>query len=223
MQDLIVVAHRGGKCPHPENTLEAFAHGFKNGVKAVEMDLRFNYWMDCFFVEHDFLHRSKKRQNLLDNIVPALPKELFVFAELKTLSCFSNYVAKKFLRSFERLFDPSRTVVMSFNPFILMRLKKLAPKMQVGMLCGKRFWHTLFQKLLYKYIKPAVYLLHYRLLNEKNVRFGRDRGMQVFSFVLNKEAQWRRALALEVDGIVTDFPIDLQDFISKNRCQQPTV
>lgn len=210
MKDFIVVAHRGGEGPHPENSLEAFQHAIQHGSKAIELDLRFDYLGGRFFVEHDFFHPLKKRQNVIDKLVPALPKGILIFAEIKTISCLTNYLAKKTLKTFEKLFDPERTIVISFNPFILMRLRKLAPKMELGFLCGKIFWNFLFQKWFYRSIKPSVYLLHRRLLSKKNVGFGEKHGMKVMAFVLNQEVHLKEAMALGVDGIVTDFPAELQ-------------
>lgn len=210
MKDLIIVAHRGGHGPHPENSVEAFQNAIHNGVEAIEMDLRFDYFHKRFFVEHDFFHPPKKRQNTLETVIQALPKDIIVFAEIKTLSCLTNYLAKKTAMMFEKHFDPERAIIMSFNPFILMRLKKLAPKIPLGFICGKKFWNFLFQKFYYKHMKPDVYLLHRRLLNKKNVQFAKENRMQVIPFVINRIEQWEEASALDPDGVITDYPAVFQ-------------
>ena len=63
-------------------------------------------------------------------------------------------------------------------------------------------------------MKPEYFLLHKRLLNEKNVAFGKKHAMKVWAFVLNHEREWEKALRLKIDGITTDEPPTLREYIS---------
>lgn len=203
---LTIVAHRGGKGSYPENSLEAFLHTTKNGCKALEMDLRFDARKKQFFLEHDFIHLPKKRKNTVDKVIPFLPKGTTLFVEIKSLSWVSKKVTRAFTTLFHDYFDIEHTVIISFNPFVLAQLRKMIPGIRLGFLCGNPFWNTLFKKILYTHIRPELYLLHRRLLSAKNVLFGKEKKMKVFSFVLNKEHYWQKALKLNVDGIITDYP-----------------
>lgn len=213
MENFIIVAHRGGHGPYNENTLEAFKHAIGKGCNSVEMDLRFDHLKKRFYLEHDFLHSPKHKHNLVEKIVPDLPEETFYFVELKTLAWLTKSFAKNFLKEYRKLFKIEKTVVMSFNPFILMQLKGLEPGIKRGYLMGNFFWSFLFKNLLHKKMAPHILLLHKRLFNVKNVSFARKRGMKVMSFVLNDKDSWKKAIDYGIDGIITDRFAELSDFL----------
>lgn len=215
MDNFILVAHRGGRGPYNENTLEAFKHAVNKGCEAVEMDLRFDHWKKRFYLEHDFLHSPKHRNNLAGKIVPELPADTFYFVELKTLAWLTRSYARNFLKEFRKLFNIEKTVVMSFNPFILMQLRSLEPCIKRGYLMGNFFWAFLFKILLHKMIRPHILLLHKRLFSLKNVKFARARGMKVMSFVLNDRHNWQKALDYGVDGIITDRFAELKEYMKR--------
>lgn len=216
MKDVLIVAHRGCRKPFTENTIEAFDYAIQNGSKAVEMDVRFDYGHHRFFLEHDRLHLPSKKRNLLEKIVPTLPKDVTIFIELKTVGWLSNRFARHFMLTYQKLFAEHKTVVISFNPFVLYYLKRLSPQMKLGFLCGNPLWNFCFQHFFWERMKPDYYLLHKRLLDKANVQFGKKRNMKVFSFVLNKEKEWAKALDLGVDGITTDETVNLQKYLSRD-------
>lgn len=215
MDNFIIVAHRGGHGPYNENTLEAFRHAASKGCMTMEMDLRFDHGKKRFYLEHDFLHNPKNRHNLVSKIVPGLPAGVEYFVELKTVSWLTSTYAKNFLREFRQHFDIDKTVVMSFNPFVLMQLRKLEPGIRRGYLMGNLFWTFLFKNLLHKLIEPKILLLHKRLFNSGNVKFARSKGMKVMSFVLNDRESWQKAVDFGIDGVITDRFAELGDFMKK--------
>lgn len=217
MKSLLVVAHRGGKGPYRENTLDAFMHAFNSGVSAVEMDIRLDHFHDRFYLEHDLIHRPKRRRNTLDGIVPGLPKETTIFVELKTFAWLTGCFARRFLKTYKERFVPRNTLVISFNPFVLIQLRKLDPEMRLGILMGTPYWLFLFKTVLRKRMMPDVFLLHKRLFTYKNVEYGKEKGMKIWSFVLNKEKEWKKALAYGIDGITTDHPTALLEYIEEQQ------
>jgi glycerophosphoryl diester phosphodiesterase len=215
MKNITVVAHRGGINDRPENTIGAFLHSIEHGIKGIEMDVRFDHKKKRFFLEHDFFHHPIKRNNVLDDIADKLPKNIFTMVELKTFCWLTNFFVRSFLHTFNKHFLPGNTVVISFNPFALIRLKYIAGNIKRGFLCANIFWLSLFKCCLHKWMKPEIFLLHKRFLDNKNVRFAREHGMKVWGFVLNTEAEWAKAVDLGVDGITTDYPMELRDYLSR--------
>lgn len=214
----VIVAHRGGKCSYPENTLEAFQQLIENGFQAVEMDIRYDYFKKRFFLEHDFFHHPKKRKNLLLNIIPNLPPELFLVIEFKTLSCFNTVFVKKFQRVYkEALLGKRKLLIQSFNPFVLMHLKRLAPEIPRGFLCRSNLWYFLFQNFFYRFIQPEILLLEKKLLTRKRIETARNQRMKIFTFVLNREKYWIKAFRMNLDGIITDYPLQLREFLTRHR------
>jgi glycerophosphoryl diester phosphodiesterase len=84
---------------------------------------------------------------------------------------------------------------------------------EIGYLCGNPLWLWLFKAGLSKTFRPAIFLLHKRLFNLNTVKFGRAQGMKVFGFVFNNENYWQKGLDYGIDGIVTDYPVELEKFI----------
>lgn len=206
MKEYIVIAHRGGKGPHPENTISAFKHAVKVGFKAIEMDIRYDYFKQRFFLEHDFLHLPKYRQNHFRKLIPEIPRDITLYIELKTMSCLTNYLTRRLKKIHDEFFVDRNIVYMSYNPFVLMRLKKAIPGVKCGFMCGNRFWRLIFEHGIYYFLRPYGYFLSKRLLKRSHVKFCKKRDIKIFSYVLNKESEWRKAERLELDGFVSDYP-----------------
>ena len=210
----MIIAHRGGFGPHRENTLEAFQHALANGVSSLEMDARYDYFRRRFFLEHDFFHHPKSRLNVFSPVLKGIPKDIFLIIEIKSARFFTSFFyVRDFVRFYKENLCDRPVLLQSFNLFALKRLRKMLPDAQLGFLCANPFWNILFKRILWEKIRPQYYLLHQRVFNRWNVGFGKKHHMQIFSFVFNKPAEWDKALHLDVDGIITDRPTQLQDYL----------
>ncbi len=208
ISEMEIIAHRGGNSPFLENTLEAFLYSVKLGFKAIELDIRYSYVFRFFFLEHDFLHHPRFRKNTVDKIFPHIPKDIALFIELKTNSAFSNIFAGAFSKLYKKYLTERRIFIISFNPFILRRLKKMHPEMKIGFICGRRFFLFLFKNIIYPFLlKPDIFVINRRLLNRNIVRFANKRGMKIYSYVINRNEDRHKSLDLDIDGIVTDYPL----------------
>jgi len=205
MKEFIVIAHRGGKGPHPENTISAFMHAVKVGFKAIEMDVRYDYLKQRFFLEHDFIHLPKYRQNHFRKLLPEVPRDVTLYLELKTMSCLTNYFTKRLKKIHDEFLIDRDVVYISYNPFVLLRLQKAIPGIKCSFVCGNRFWQFVFEKGLYRILKPYGYLMSKRILRKKNVEFSQKKDIKIFAYVLNKESEWRKAESLGIDGFVSDY------------------
>src|SRR5262249_28467389 len=61
----------------------------------------------------------------------------------------------------------------------------------------------------------AVYCPSYRFLDEGLVRHLRAEGVRVLPWTVNDAQAWERLLSWGVDGITTDFPDQLADFLRR--------
>jgi glycerophosphoryl diester phosphodiesterase len=127
--------------------------------------------------------------------------------ELKTNSFLTNIFTRNYKKIYEELLSTRRTLVMSFNPFILLRFRLYIPGIKIGFICGNRFFKFLFQHLLHKILKPEVYIVNKRFLNKRTVRFAKNNGMKIYSYIMNRNEDMHKALDLNIDGIVTDYPL----------------
>jgi len=211
MNPLFIVAHRGGKGPYEENTLEALKYGLRQNSNAVELDVRFDHRHHRFYLEHDFLHLPRKKHNTIDKIFPFLPKDATLFVELKTNYWLRTKYALHFLNIIEEFALDERAIVMSFNPFILAQLRPRAKYLQLGFLVRNRVWGFLFRRWVYWMMKPQFLMLHrgffkHKVSLERMLKFARAHQMKVLTFTANSPEDWYNALEYKFDGVITDYP-----------------
>ncbi|MBU1954255.1 glycerophosphodiester phosphodiesterase [Patescibacteria group bacterium] len=205
-ENIEIIAHRGGAGPYPDNTSESFIYGIEQGASSIEMDIRYNYLTRNFFLAHSFIHHPKRRQNLLIKAVETIPRDVELVIEFKTVSFLTNIFVKNFVRFHDEHLKGRKVLVISFNPFVLMRLKRFAPDIARGIICGSHFWKSVHNYLLRMFVKAQYYVLNKRYLNTRNAIFARENGMKLFTYVINSERDWKKALRYEVDGIISDDP-----------------
>lgn len=213
MSKLFIVAHRGGKGPHEENTLEALKYGLDQCGNAVEMDVRFDHWHKRFYLEHDFLHAPRKNRNVIDKVIPFLPTEATLFVELKTLYWLRRRYTLRFLKVIEQFALDKRAIIMSFNPFVLVQLKGRAPYLHTGFLMNNRVWGFVFRHWLYWLLKPQYLMLNrrffkYRPFLERLLAFAHEHGIKVLTFTANSPEDWYNAREYKFDGVITDYPME---------------
>ncbi len=207
LSDLDIAAHRGGAGPYIENSLQSFLYAIKIGFKTIELDVRYSYMSRFFFLEHDFLHHPRFRANRVEKVFPKIPKKINLMVEVKTNSLLSNIYAKAFIKVYDEYLEHRQNYIISYNPIILYRLKRLRPEMKVGYICGSRFFKFAFELLIYPFLKPEMYIISRRILNKRTVRFAKKRGIKTYSYVINRNEDRHKALDLNLDGIITDYPL----------------
>jgi len=204
---LAIISHRGGKSKHLENTLEAFLYAVDVGAEAIEMDIRYSYLNRHFFLAHDFIHHPKRRLNFLDKSIQVIPSHVTLIIEFKTLSFLSNAFVKNFKKFYDEHLSKRNIIVQSFNPFVLIRMRKIAPQIPRGIICGSHFWKFVHNSILCRFVDAQYYILNKRYLNRRNVTFAREQGMKIYPYVVNTQRVWKKAIRYDVDGVITDYPV----------------
>jgi len=179
------------------------------------MDLRFDPIRSHFYLEHDFLHGSKIKNNTLDKIIPKLPKELMLIIEFKCNDLFGNRYIENFTRVYKDLLMDRKIVIISYNPVILHKIKRVLPNVERGYLCGNPFSKLLFGKYFKKYVDPSYLFIHRRMLKSDLLRYAKDHSYKTIAYVLNTERAWKRAIDKGVDGIITDNPRSFSEFLKR--------
>ncbi|HMR00771.1 MAG TPA: glycerophosphodiester phosphodiesterase [Candidatus Gracilibacteria bacterium] len=203
---LQIVAHRGGKGPFPENTPDAYGYAANRGCESVEMDVRYNYFRRRFFLAHDIIHHPQRRKNFLDIAIEQVPQDVQLVLEIKTLSILPGIVARAFSRFYTKHLDGRDVVVISFNPIILMFLRKINSKIPRGILCGSLFSMILHNWFLWRFVDAQWYIVNKRLLSNRFVLWSRQRGMMIGIYLVNSIKSWKKSLKFDVDMAITDYP-----------------
>jgi len=148
-------------------------------------------------------------------MIPELPKDILLIIEFKSTEYYTDFFARSFKRDYDQFLKDRNVVAISYNPFILMQLRKLDPNIPRGYLCGNPISFMFFKAFFRKRIKPAYLFIHKRMLKKRLVDFAKTHKLKSIAFVLNSERQWKRAIKLGIKGIITDHPKFLTKFIKK--------
>ncbi len=111
---------------------------------------------------------------------------------------------KLLLEELSQLEILNRTVVQSFDPNILIELRKQNPFVRLAILVGGSDpFETHLNRLEFT---PEIYSPHYSLVDETLIKKVRENGMSIVPWTINSTEEMQRLLDLGVDGIITDYP-----------------
>jgi glycerophosphoryl diester phosphodiesterase len=221
-----IVAHRGLGFGQRENTCQAFAAVRAHGGIGVELDVRLT--RDGIPVVHHDRHvetasgRSAAIDRLRRVALPAYVPTLADALEALGEAVFVDLEIKPTERSIAGTLEVvgARQVrLSSFSAAVLTRARALAPSLPRALLIeeGERVRPAIAKARALEAEGLHVHVSH---LDEANVGALRDAGLAIRAYTLNAEAEWRDALRLGIDAIITDRPRALATFM-RERAQAP--
>lgn len=224
-----VIGHRGSSATHAENSPAAFERAFACGAEAVELDV-IPTADGVLAVTHDFetvegLEVTQTAFGELSGIarledVLRLPGGVFDI-EMKTrpgLGIADPEYAALVVRAIRNARIPGRCLVRSFDPALLREIHRLDPQLPLAAITANPFtnWVRFAEKAEASCISP-----HRRLVSARRVARAQQAGLYVMPWTANRPATWRKLLKAGVDGIVTDDPAALVDFLRRERGRMP--
>ena len=108
-----------------------------------------------------------------------------------------------------------RTIVQSFDFRSLQEIRKILPSVRISLLVWKQSWDEI--KTQAKTLSPNMISPSYKWINKDIVNEAQSLGYQVIPWTANQEGDWKKMVQLGVDGIITDRPRDLIDFLKSQR------
>jgi len=106
--------------------------------------------------------------------------------------------------------------LVSFDHLSLLRFKELCPEVRVGMICAGE-WLSLWDEV--ERLKPHILMPHWAQTTPRLVAEAHRRGLVVFPWIVNVKDLWETFLEIGVDGIVTDKPEELLEFLNRKRTE----
>ncbi len=232
--------HRGARAVLPENSLEAFAYAISAGADFLEMDVAVTR-DDAVVVSHDpklklATRKSKLRSAAIRELtlaelarfttIPTLDQvldladrgpiqfniEIKSFPKRPALSPAPERFAELVWQAIERHHLEDRVMVQSFDFRTLDAMRKLAPAIRVAALYMGR------PKSFAAIARAAgtnIVAPHVALVTRARVRAAHAAGVAVVPWTANRPAVWRRLVAAQVDGIITDDPAALIAYLKK--------
>ncbi len=234
MTRILNLGHRGAPERAPENTIPAFLKAMEAGADGVELDVRLSrdgavvVMHNCTVdkttdgrgrVSERTLAELKTldsgswfspdftgtRIPTLEEVLEILPKDAYINIETKSRAVTGALLEQKVAALIEchRLYD--RAIVSSFNPFSLIRIKRMNRRIPVGMLYLPVV-PVLPRFNLINLIKPEALHPYYKKVSAAYMTQARARGYRVNVWTVNTSADMEKMLDLRVDGIITNRP-----------------
>lgn len=221
---MLIIAHRGARSTHPENTLVAIQAAMDMGAKAIEIDVHEHDGQ--LWVFHDkWLNRTTDHIGKLSWLSAEKLKQVKI-AKTETIptlievlqqidgQCALN-IELKGIKSHDLLyqhlhfaletchFQREQLIVSSFNHDWLKQLKEEQPQWLIGALsASKGVDKSLFAKTL-----GAISInLDLDIIDEDYVRHAKQLGLSVYVYTVNQPEDWQWLNDLGVDGVFCDCP-----------------
>jgi len=219
------IGHRGAGGHAVENTAAAIRKALEMHLNMIELDVR-----QCATGElvicHDrsinritngiglisklALSKIKSHQTIdgqkiltLDEALEIVDGRCLINLHLKTADATDLILStiEKAIKS--KKWSVRHFILASFNIKQLIKIKKINPKIRIGLLCLRNTVNVARRAK-----KLNLYSLHIyrRLMKKRGLETWRKRGIKIFAWTVNNERGINRAKKLKIDGIISDFP-----------------
>ncbi len=230
----LIIAHRGASKVAPENTLAAFKEAVQLGADAIELDAKLSA-DGVIVVHHDStLDRTTsgfgpvssrdinelreldagmkfdarfagERIPTLKEVLEAVGDKVLVNVELTNYAHPLDALPSKAISLVRELGLERRVFFSSFNPVALMKAKRIAADIPVGLLLlpMEPRW---VRRLLRAYTPHEALNLQERLVCAEEVAREHKMGRVVNVWTVNDAERMRELVDMGVDGLITDVP-----------------
>ena len=225
---IIILGHRGAPAYERENTISSFKKAIELGVDGIELDVqksKDNYLFihhDSFLIdkistikEKKYLEinkiQTKEPLNIIDDLSRILPNIQLLNLEIKSNSFFNNNVEKDVVDYIKKNKIISKTIVSSFNPILLYKIKKRNNQIITGYLYTKKDVHWIIRTYFWaNIIRPDIFHVDIKFLDQKILKWCRKKQIPIFVYTVNTREEYLYVEKLGVSGIITDDPLKLK-------------
>lgn len=241
----IIIAHRGASGHAPENTLAAFQLAVQFNAHAIELDAKLSADGEVVVIHDQTVDRTTNGKGAVRALPLKTLRSLdagaffdpnYAGERIPTLSEVFESVGGKILINVELTnyltpFDDlpikvaelvkqhhleGSVLFSSFSPRSLRRVHRIFPEIPCALLAISGFLGAIARSRTGMH--PQYQALH---PNAKDVnghlieRF-HSAGVRVHAYTVNDPLEMRRLYALDIDGIITDFPLLAQQILSES-------
>ena len=229
-----IIAHRGASGHAPENTMAAFQLAMEQGADGIELDVMLSK-DGRLVVFHD--HTVDRTTNGTGRVkdmtlaqlqsldagngekIPTLEEVLKTYGGQLLINIDLRNYATPFdglARGVAELLSSngfSRSVIVSaFNPFNLMRIRRLCPEVKVGLLTLPNMANLWIWRLF----KNDALHPHYKDVDRALVETARSHHQQVNVWTVDDPDEIRRLETLNVDSLITNFPKEAREALESD-------
>lgn len=238
-QKPMVIAHRGGKKWAPENTMAGFKQSVDVKADGIELDIHKCKSGELIVIHDETLDRTtngtglvkdktwselsklsaglwfdkkfeSERIPLLSEVLELVDGKLVLNIEIKNSPVAYEGIEDDLLKMLEGYKYPDKIIISSFDHAVIKRISSKTDKYKLAFLgdalvydiggyankVGATAWHP-----------------YHGELRSDNVEQAHNNNLMVNVWTVNESKDWNRMKSLKVDGIVTDDPAGLIDYL----------
>ncbi|HKQ73571.1 MAG TPA: glycerophosphodiester phosphodiesterase [Blastocatellia bacterium] len=240
----LVIAHRGASAYEPENTLRAFDLAIRQGAQMIELDLHVSCDNHVVVIHDPTLNHRTNLTGFVDRMtlaeikradagkgerVPTLDETLDL-----TLGRVGLYLEIKdpraalpTLRIIRARQCQSQVMLASFDIELMRKLGDEVRDIELGLILGNATFHPkvrlreAFPWIALRSVNHQVLCMQVELCYGYLASRARANGKKLYVWTVDREKQFARMISIGVDGIVTNTPDRLIDYIQRRNLSAP--
>jgi len=230
---LFIYGHRGVPSQAPENTLYSFQKAFELNVDGIELDLQITK-DNILVVHHDphlkqltgdqtfistlnynelfsidargagFDSLEIQRIPKLEDVLDILPKNMAINIEIKSQQLLSEGMEEFVVDAILKYNLSDRTIVSSFNPLQLRKIKFLNSNITTAQLWDEDEDFSSFRWIYVS--RPDLFHGNIDQFNHNMVSDLKALGLKIYAYTVNTKEQLAKVKYLNLHGVFTDDP-----------------
>ena len=240
----LIMAHRGAKDVAPENTLAAFGAALESGADAIELDITRCATGQIVVIHDDTVDRttdgtgrvdalpydalrrldagswfdpgfSGERIPLLREVLDRFGHKLRLNIEIKGSSPRGDRLEQELADMLRRRDLVYTTIISSFNPMALWRMRRAAPEISRALLYAGDMPLPFREAWARHWLSPDALHPHYAMVDADYVKWAHDNGYRLNVWTVNEIEDIERMAGFGVDAIITDHPRTALELIER--------
>mgnify|MGYP001278678151 CR=1 FL=1 len=223
---MLVIGHRGAPSMEHENTIESFKKALLYNVDGLEFDVQHTKDKQLI-VYHDFdMEYNQKKYKISDltfqelrafnlnyhiptfeEVIQMCPNDKLINIEIKSQNILHNKLLTQIIDILIKYNLSDNVIVSSFNPFVLLALKKKKTPFKIGLLWSQdpsEGWYV--TRYVYKLLQPYSLHANVESINIKISKWVKSKGMKLFLYTVNDQKSLQTAYTVNADAIFSDYP-----------------
>ncbi|MGQ9897065.1 MAG: glycerophosphodiester phosphodiesterase [Acidobacteriota bacterium] len=238
----VVFGHRGAAGTRPENTHAGFWQAFAERADGIELDVRCCGSGEVVVIHDETVDRTSDghtgrvahlslselrrfdfgygkgfgRETIptLEEVFTRLPAGKLINVEIKNDDLHSHGEERAVAHLIAEFKLQERCLVSSFNPLVLWRLQQHNAYLSLAYLYRPQSrWYLRYLPIT-RWLRLRALHPHHTLVTAHQVAQAHRQGLQVNTWTVNDEADLERVVNCGVDGIVTDYPARVVDWLN---------
>jgi len=221
---MLKIGHRGASAYLPENTLSSFKRAMSLGADGIELDVHRCQSGELVVIHDDTIDRTTNGKGpvsemtltalreltvtgdekilTLEEVLEALGREAYYFIEIKHADAALD--AAEIIKAFiAKGWPAEKLILISFQHQALAQAKEAVPVLTIGASFDQVTEHSASQA---KDLGATFMLPNHRCFTLFHVKQAHKAGLKVIPWTVNDSNDIARLQAMNVDGIISDYP-----------------